>query len=239
MDTAENNSMQAIVSFILVLWLVASMAYSQPTDNKHSPVANKQQDAILANKRKAEQLCSLFAGVDNIKANIVQKITGSSKKNKTETGYFIFKRPHYFKWRVEEPYSQEIFVNDQETVTIDPDFKQVVINITSKQILGFSLFNNNSEDIEKEYTITVNNKNKQTIFHLIPKENNDLFESMTLTFISKKLHEISYRDILGNLTTLDLKKVVTNSKLKEDEFQPKIKKLVEEGYDIADYRQRK
>ena len=238
--------MQTIVKVIFFFCLSISMAYCQPVDNKASLASTKQQDAstniskqndTIKHQQAAQQLCSLFSGINNIRANIIQKTSNASKKNKTETGYFIFKRPNSFKWKIESPYLQEIFVNDQQTVTIDPDFKQVVINNTSEQTLGFNLFSSSSKQIEKEYLVTVNNNDKQTIFHLKPKATNDLFENLTLIFTASKLYEIRYQDILGNITTLELKKVVTNAKLKDEEFQPKIKKLANEGYDIADYRQ--
>jgi outer membrane lipoprotein carrier protein len=238
--------MHTIVKFIFFLWLSIAMAYCQTVDNTPSLASNKKQDVTIninkqndtiKHQQAAQQLCSLFSGIDNIRANITQKTANASKKNKTETGYFVFKRPNNFKWKIESPYLQEIFVNDQQTVTIDPDFKQVVINNTSEQTLGFNLFSSSSKKIEKEYMVTVTNNNKQTIFHLKPKITNDLFESLTLIFIANKLHEINYQDILGNITTLELKKIVTNAKLKDKEFQPQIKKLADDGYDIADYRQ--
>ncbi|MDR3477711.1 MAG: outer membrane lipoprotein chaperone LolA [Gammaproteobacteria bacterium] len=164
----------------------------------------------LANAQSADEtLTALLLNITTMKANFVQTIKDKSARSLQHTqGHFALQRPGKFRWEVVKPTAQVIIANGSRLWIYDPDLEQVTIRNFSKtagQTPAFLLSDKNlmlGKDFNVESVPAVSAVAGTQIFQLTPKDKDDSFEKIKLTFVGKQIRQMQLEDRLGHLTTI-------------------------------------
>lgn len=141
-------------------------------------------------------------------------------------GEFILSTPNRFVWDTNKPFPQRI-TSDGEWVTIyDVDLDQA----TRKPFSGAvgnspaALLGGGTKNVLDHYKIT---KTGQFSYQLSPKENEDLFDSLTLSFDVNAIAEMSFKDALGQTTVIEFFNVAAHKGMPESRFKPNLPATVD------------
>ena len=132
-------------------------------------------------------------------------------------GIFLLSAPNRFVWDTVTPFPQRI-VSDGEWVTIwDVDLEQA----TRKPFSGTvgnspaALLGSSSDDALSHYTVTGIGQDR---FKLVPKEQEDLFDTLTLSFDKKFISAMSIKDVLGQTTVIEFSSLEVHDGVSEQNF---------------------
>lgn len=134
-----------------------------------------------------------------------QVLSAEGTVRETSTGKVNIERPGKFHWEYEKPYRQTIVANGEKIWVYDKDLEQVTIK-SFKQALGSTpalLFSsggdlNEAFDVEELESETEG----ESLFELIPKDEQAQFESMYLNFTNGALQTLELHDNLGQISTI-------------------------------------
>ncbi len=134
-----------------------------------------------------------------------QVLSAEGTVRETSTGKVNIERPGKFHWEYEKPYRQTIVANGEKIWVYDKDLEQVTIK-SFKQALGSTpalLFSSGGDlheafDIEELETEVEG----ESLFELIPKDEQAQFESMYLNFTNGVLQDLELHDNLGQISTI-------------------------------------
>jgi outer membrane lipoprotein carrier protein len=107
----------------------------------------------------------------------------------------------------------------------DPDLEQVTIRNFSKtagQTPAFLLSDQNlmiGKDFNVEMVPAVSQVAGTQMFQLTPKDKDDSFEKITLTFVGKQIRQMQLEDRLGHLTTIGFQNVTMDIPLSDSLFR--------------------
>ncbi|GGN31301.1 MULTISPECIES: outer membrane lipoprotein chaperone LolA [Marinomonas] len=139
------------------------------------------------------------------------------KQLQVSEGVFLLAQPNQFVWDSVTPFAQRI-ISDGKTVTIwDVDLEQA----TKKPLSGTvgnspaALLGQPAADVLPHYNVTALGDEK---FRLTPKENQDLFQTLTLSFRNKVISAMSILDSLGQTTVIEFKNVETHEGVAKENF---------------------
>ena len=162
-----------------------------------------------------------------------QQVTYSDTgvKQQESEGSFTLAQPNRFVWETIKPFPQHI-ISDGDVITIwDIDLEQATQKPFEKA-LGNSpaaLLSQPATKVLPYYAITqIDNNN----FELIPIDNDGLFSSLTLSFKNKTITSMKIEDALGQITTIDFKKLKHHNGVDESRFKlvlPEDVDLIVEG----------
>ncbi|WP_299727054.1 outer membrane lipoprotein chaperone LolA [uncultured Endozoicomonas sp.] len=223
----KKRQLLALLPMMLALGLPVSAEQKAPGDTP-ARVANDTQAANdLANK---------LQGMDTVSASFTQSTIDKHGRPKVEKGDMQLKRPNQFRWNITAPFSQEIVVRDGKLWMLDPDFKQVVIKKQDDQSgpTAVQLLSGNASVFLKGYSVIRMNYGPEEVFTLKPLRSEDLFEKLEINFSEGEISAITILDTLGGKRRIDFTGVTLNQPVNNELFQPDIKKLENDGFDIID-----
>lgn len=128
-------------------------------------------------------------------------------------GRMALERPGKFRWEIVKPNNQLIIANGSRLWIYDPDLEQVTIRSFSKAAgqTPALLLSDSNLTLEKDFSIKQVAGASQIagteVFRLTPKDKENLFVSITLTFIQKQIREMQLADHLGHVTVVAFKNV--------------------------------
>ncbi|RNF74131.1 outer membrane lipoprotein carrier protein LolA [Marinomonas rhizomae] len=139
------------------------------------------------------------------------------KQLQVSEGIFLLAKPNQFVWDSVTPFAQRI-VSDGKYITVwDVDLEQA----TKKPLSGAvgsspaALLGQPAAKVLPHYNVTKLGDEK---FRLAPKENQDLFQALTLSFRNKVISAMSILDALGQTTVIEFKNVEAHEGVAKENF---------------------
>lgn len=135
-------------------------------------------------------------------------------------GELVAETPNAFYWKTYEPYPQEIVTDGKTLWVYDPDLQQVTVKPFDDNYARTPamLFAGNTERIGEQFTVEKISDNPLT-FRLLPKSGqNDLFESLEMTFDSGKPVSMTINDAMQQQSLLHFTEVALNPATPPDKF---------------------
>ena len=130
---------------------------------------------------------------------------------------FLLAKPNQFVWDSVTPFAQRI-ISDGKYITVwDVDLEQA----TKKPLSGAvgnspaALLGQPSADVLPHYDVSTLGAEK---FRLAPKDDQDLFQALTLSFRDKVISAMSILDTLGQTTVIEFKNVETHEGVAKENF---------------------
>ena len=138
------------------------------------------------------------------------------------TGNLKAKRPGLFYWETDPPANQFI-VSDGETVELyDPDLEQVTVQELDEQVSTTPalLLSGETDGLAETYEITEERYGDSTReYTLLPRSEDSLFVSLTLTFYNGELQAMSLDDSLAQRTELEFGNIRINEPVPDGAFE--------------------
>lgn len=172
-----------------------------------------------------EELRQQLAPMENLSARFRQTLSSEDGHLIQETGgRLVVARPGKVYWESEEPYEQYV-ISDAETLWLyDPDLEQVTVRPFERDISRTPaiLFIGEVKDLERRYRVAVDRDGEGTRFELIPRDDDSLYEKLTITFQDDRPVAMALWDSLGQVTEVVLDEVNINAAIDDAifEFQP-------------------
>ncbi|MRX26712.1 outer membrane lipoprotein chaperone LolA [Kangiella sp. HZ709] len=156
------------------------------------------------------------------------------------SGSFQIQRPKKFKWLVSEPYEQEIISDGVNLWQFDKDIEQVNVSNLDESFESSpaALLSNADDTLVNDYIITRVQDETQSseklslLFHLRPKSEEALFESMLMEFKGDDFVAFQVKDNLGQATIVEFSEQQYNQGFDESVFNFSLPK----GIDFIDSR---
>ena len=173
-----------------------------------------------------DALTALLLNIKTMQADFTQTVTDKSKGKSLQhtQGQMALQRPGKFRWDVTKPIAQLIIANGQRLWIYDTDLEQVTIRSfehaagqTPAILLSASTLSLSKDFAVKTQPMLAQIAGQQ-IFLLTPKDKEDPFETIRLTFLNKQIHEMRLEDRLGHVTTIAFQNVKTGMPLAEKLF---------------------
>jgi outer membrane lipoprotein carrier protein len=170
-----------------------------------------------ADEKVAQQLDNQLANLHSLQANFRQTIgTADGRVLQQSTGTMALQRPGKFRWVVEKPNKQLIIANHNKLWIYDEDLAQVTLQTVKKsQGMPAFLLSDDNQDILQKFKVSLVQTNEGGIksFLLQPKQKDNLFSSMQLSFKQNMLQQIVMIDGLDQITTIKFSALKANSAL--------------------------
>lgn len=179
--------------------------------------------AVYANNQAAQELDGLLNNLHSLRADFKQTIqTEDARILQQSTGTMALQRPGKFRWQVESPSKQLIIANGGKLWIYDQDLAQVTVQPVAKtQATPAFLLSDNNQNLLNRFTVQQLETKKVGIhdFLLLPKQNDELFTSLQLTFQNSSLQQIIMQDGLGQITVIKLSNLQFNTNIAEQLFK--------------------
>ncbi|SBS26770.1 Outer-membrane lipoprotein carrier protein precursor [Marinomonas aquimarina] len=166
----------------------------------------------------AEQLSQLLEHNRNVEGEFRQA-TYNERGDQVQNseGVFLLAAPNRFVWDTITPFPQRI-ISDGEWVTIwDVDLEQA----TRKPFAGSvgnspaALLGNSADNALNHYRVS---KTDSDSFQLEPLEQEDLFDTLTLSFDQDYIRTMRIKDVLGQTTVIEFANVEAHEGVSEQNF---------------------
>ncbi len=178
-----------------------------------------------AHATPSDDLTKLLLDVRTMQADFVQTIKDKSAKALQQSqGNMSLERPGKFRWEIKKPMSQLIIANGTRLWIYDVDLEQVTIRSFHKAAgqTPALLLSDKNLTLSKDFNVSLAANPSQIagekIFLLTPKDKEDPFETIRLTFLNKDIHEMRLADRLGHVTTITFLHVKTDPSLPNSLF---------------------
>lgn len=187
------------------LWTVSLAAVAQP------------ESEVLA------ELDSLLDGIESMNADVSQLIVESDGGVLEESEIRMkLKRPHGFYWETVAPFPELVVTDGVYLWNYQPDLEQVVIEDwdASRSELTAQLLSGNTENLIEEYALGRRDQgqNEFSEFVLLPREADNVYRQITLTFNRGLLDMIYVDSNSGQKTVWQFMNIVLNQPLADEEF---------------------
>lgn len=155
-------------------------------------------------------------------------------------GEFVIERPKKFKWVVSSPYEQQIISDGIYLWQFDKDIEQINVSNLDESFDNSpaALLSNAGDTLINDYLIArvqdQTGDESSVIFHLRPKSEEALFESMLMEFKGDEFTAFQVKDNLGQATIVEFSQQKYNQKLAKEFF----KFTPPKGVDLIDSRNR-
>ncbi|MES2217850.1 MAG: outer membrane lipoprotein chaperone LolA [Pseudomonadota bacterium] len=162
----------------------------------------------------SDQLTNLLLNIKTMQADFTQTVKDKSAKALQQThGHMALERPGKFRWEVTKPIAQLIIANGTRLWIYDADLEQVTIRSfqhaagqTPALLLSDSTLTLN-KDFDVQLQLNPMAIANYQIFILTPKNKDDPFATIKLSFLNKKIQEMRLEDRLGHVTTISFQDV--------------------------------
>jgi outer membrane lipoprotein carrier protein len=128
------------------------------------------------------------------------------------SGVFFLQRPGYFHWQTKEPFPQ-LLISDLDSLWLyDPDLEQVTVRQYDEKMTATPalLLSGDVSKINQHYQVE---KKSDDNYLLTPKDQQELFVNLSVTFVDQQLSSMSLQDSLGQTTTFSFIDGVYNQEI--------------------------
>lgn len=157
----------------------------------------------LAKGAVDNQLIELLAPLVNGSGHFEQiTYDHSGQAVQRSNGQFAVMKPGKFYWQTLEPYEQLLVSNAQTIWLYDPDLEQVTVKSFSSEAnqLPIRILSGEFELLDKEFSLTREQAESKTIFHLTPLQAQSNIQVIDLTFIEQDLTSMKVTDTTHTAT---------------------------------------
>lgn len=185
-----------------------------------------------------DRLDALLGNIETLAADVVQLIVESDGGVLEESEIrMLLKKPDGFYWETLIPFP-ELIVTDGSTLwNYQPDLEQVVIEDwdSSRSELAAQLLSGNIESLGGDYTIdsVTSTESEHQEFELIPRAENNVYQLISINFMSDKLESIYLHSKNGQQTVWRFENVIRNRAIADKQFQfvpPENIEIIENDY---------
>jgi len=154
-----------------------------------------------------DDLVALLQGVKSVDTQFEQVILDrDGSRMQTSSGHMLIKRPRQFRWHAEEPFEQ-LVVSDGEVVWVyDVDLEQVLERPLGNEVgeTPALLLSGDSSKIAQEFDVSeISHQGRQISYQLTPKNNEQLFDVLEISFKGAKPSAMRLEDSLGQKTSFE------------------------------------
>src|SRR5699024_1186734 len=154
-----------------------------------------------------DDLVALLQGVKSVDTQFEQVILDrDGSRMQTSSGHMLIKRPRQFRWHAEEPFEQ-LVVSDGEVVWVyDVDLEQVLERPLGNEVgeTPALLLSGDSSKIAQEFDVSeISHQGRQISCQLTPKNNEQLFDVLEISFKGAKPSAMRLEDSLGQKTSFE------------------------------------
>jgi len=169
-----------------------------------------------------EELDLLLRDISTLSADILQLIVESDGGILEETKIQMrLKKPNRFYWETIDPFPELIVTNGATLWNYQPDLEQVTIEDwnSDDSELAAQLLNGETDNLSDEYYIVVINSEETKSFELSPKMNDNIYNTVSITFINDILDMIHLDGKNGEQTVWQFNNLVMNSPIADSLFE--------------------
>jgi len=169
-----------------------------------------------------EELDLLLRDISTLSADILQLIVESDGGILEETKIQMrLKKPNRFYWETIDPFPELIVTNGALLWNYQPDLEQVTIEDwnSDDSELAAQLLNGKTDNLSDEYYIVVINSEETKSFELSPKMNDNIYNTVSITFINDILDMIHLDGKNGEQTVWQFNNLVMNSPIADSLFE--------------------
>jgi len=169
------------------------------------------------------QLENFLGGIETMTADVKQLIVESDGGVLEESIIRMkLKRPEGFYWETVDPFPELIVTNGTYLWNYQPDLEQVVIESwdVSRSELAAQLLSGDTENLGQEYLLTLRDSGESefTEFVLEPRDGDNVYRQIVLTFNGRQLDMIYVDNDNGQKTVWQFSNIILNIPLAEREF---------------------
>ena len=176
--------------------------------------------AVTAFADDANELSKHLMSFQNMTADFTQTVYDENHQViQKNVGTMALSRPGKFRWAVEAPNAQLLIADGVYLWIYDVDLSQATRQKLDKNktTSPASLLSGSVENLEARFKVT--QLNHADNFKLMPKNKEDLFQSIVLSFTQDKLTRMQLMDNLGSLSLFEFNHVMTNANINPSVFQ--------------------
>jgi outer membrane lipoprotein carrier protein len=165
------------------------------------------------------ELTQLLNNLQSSRADFTQTVmNGRGQILQQASGKMTLQRPGHFRWEVSQPNRQLLIADGQRIWFYDIDLQQITIQKqqTADATSPAALLSDTPKSLTEHFVI--NSLMDVQGFHLVPKNKNAIFQSITLIFQKNQLREMRLIDKLGQQTVINFSKVELNPHLSAQTF---------------------
>jgi outer membrane lipoprotein carrier protein len=185
----------------------------------------------------AVELKQILTNLHSLQAHFAQTVfDGNGRVLQQSSGLMTLQRPGLFRWETEQPAKQLLIADGSKVWFYDAELEQVTVQ--KQQTINANspalLLSGTDQQLTEDFMVTrqmAANRNVQ-IFKLLPRANNNLFQSVQLVFWNQQLQKMRLIDSLGQATIINFSQVQTNPPLRAALFHfviPRGVDVVNEG----------
>ncbi|MCV2401304.1 outer membrane lipoprotein chaperone LolA [Marinomonas sp. C2222] len=184
-----------------VLFLVFILSLT----NVHATEVSDSIEALLENNRNVE--------------GEFRQVTydEQGKELQVSEGVFLLAKPNQFVWDSISPFSQRIISNGQTVTIWDVDLEQATQRPVSGSVGNSpaALLSQPARDVLPNFDVSEISNGK---YRLAPKDDQTLFQTLTLSFKKDLISAMSIVDSLGQTTVIEFKNVETHEGVAKANF---------------------
>lgn len=207
-----NVFLRRLSGAIMLVALATTTAYgavAQPEkSNSVTAVAAREQQA-------ASHLARLLSPLHYMRAGFSQHtLEVNGKRVQESEGIMTVQRPNLFRWEVKKPFPQIIVSNGEKVWQHDVDLEQVTIQTLDARIntTPALILSGETADINQNFRVAESTEDGLSLFDLMPKEDQSLFENLQLAFRGETLQTMTLTDALGAKTRIDFSNISSSKK---------------------------
>jgi len=177
---------------------------------------------LSAQNGPIEELDLLLRDISTLSADVLQLIVESDGGILEETKIQMrLKKPNRFYWETIDPFPELIVTNGATLWNYQPDLEQVTIEDwnSDDSELAAQLLNGETDNLSDEYYIVVINSEETKSFELSPKINDNIYNTVSITFINDILDMIHLDGKSGEQTVWQFNNLVMNSPIADSLFE--------------------
>jgi len=162
-----------------------------------------------------------LAAIKSLSAHFTQTtIDASSRTLEDNSGQLWVATPSKFRIETTTPYVQTLVSNGNDFWTWDEGLEQVIVKKLDADVkqVPILLLGGDISDITRQYRVSSYQDPQGEHYILQPTTSDNLFESLTISFVKGVPASIAIADSLGQQTRIDLTQVVENQPLDESRF---------------------
>jgi outer membrane lipoprotein carrier protein len=176
-----------------------------------------------------------LGGTTTLEADFVQTVQDQQGQVLQQTeGRLAIANPGKLRWETRPPYEQ-LVVSDGKVVWVyDQDLEQVTIRNLEMRVQDTPalLLGGRQADVASNFEVSQFQQDDLRVFHLIPHDKSQLFESLEFAYQADQLVSMTIADATGQVTDIQLSNVARNQPLDGMAFVFD----VPEGVDVIDAR---
>lgn len=166
----------------------------------------------------SEMLQQKLANMTSMTADFHQIIMGEEGSVLQESsGKMAVLRPGKFRWETIEPLKQLIITDGKKVWLYEPDLQQVTIKALNQSLseTPILLLTKTNTDLNQQFNIKKTSGNQ---FELTPKNKDELFNKITITFNGEQIKDLTLKNALAQTTKIKFTNTKLNPRLSSNQF---------------------